>query len=79
MALLQTSSYIKMQVEASVRNKMGSTDSFELVRKQFIEEYDSEVLLYKHKKTGAAAGHAACPLSRHNNPVTASVHWQAPS
>lgn len=31
---------------------MGSPDSFELVKEQYIEEYDSQVLLYKHKKTG---------------------------
>ena len=39
-------------MEASSRAGMGSPDSFELVKQQYIEEYDSQVLLYKHKKTG---------------------------
>ena len=28
---------------------------FELVRQQFVREYDSQVLMYRHKKTGTSA------------------------
>jgi hypothetical protein len=39
---------------ASAKEFAKEAHGFELVQQQFVREYDSHVLMYKHKKTGGA-------------------------
>ena len=38
-------------------------DGFELMQRKFVAEYDSDVLLYKHTKTGEAASCCNTPTT----------------
>ena len=42
-----------LQAEVEARPAPRELHGFELVREQFVSEYDSQVLMYRHKKTGA--------------------------
>ena len=44
-----------LQVEVEARPAPRELHGFELVREHFVSEYDSQVLMYRHKKTGAPA------------------------
>jgi hypothetical protein len=50
---------------ASAANKefVKQAHGFSLVQQQFVREYDSHVLMYKHEKTGAAAAHIVWQLA----------------
>lgn len=43
-----------MQADATIQAAPKELHGFELVREQFVSEYDSQVLMYRHKKTGTA-------------------------
>ena len=51
---------------------------FELVRQQFVQEYNSQVLMYRHTKTGASSILLECPVivaSLHSVPMS-NTHMQ---
>ena len=52
---------------AAAVNVVTEAHGFKLQRQQFVREYDSTVLLYKHEKTGeggALGGRGACASTR---------------
>ena len=52
------SSACQPQAEAETETKAAAPKElhgFELVREHFVQEYDSQVLMYRHKKTGISA------------------------
>ena len=44
-----------LQAEVEARPAPKELHGFELVREHFVSEYDSQVLMYRHKKTGASS------------------------
>ena len=52
------SSACQLQAEAETETALAAPKElygFELVREHFVQEYDSHVLMYRHKKTGMSA------------------------
>jgi hypothetical protein len=50
-------------VQEASRDFPKAAHGFELVQQQFVREYDSHVLLYKHSKTGGNRGTNCTQLS----------------
>ncbi len=61
LAVLRAALNLLLQVEAKPAPK--DLHGFELVQEQYLAEYNSQALLYRHKKTGARK----CTLCRNNS------------
>lgn len=70
---LAESSDVSLCAQAEVETKYAAPKElhgFELVREHFVQEYDSQVLMYRHKKTGKhlpAACASSCRPFPHRN------------
>jgi hypothetical protein len=62
------------QVETASQQAPKEAHGFELMREQFVPEYNSNVLLYRHKKTGMGP----CATSTWSIGVTAGMieYWK---
>ncbi len=62
-------------VQAEVETKYAAPKElhgFELVREHFVQEYDSQVLMYRHKKTGKHLPAACAFYAYITSPVKSS-------